>query len=93
MPKGQMQMTGEQRAVKDAQQLAETFANRFSKKLDVLKNASLTKDLRANLRSFQGAASKQLKELSKDAASRGPKKPKPAPTSKPKKSTYAKRKG
>ena len=74
MPKGQMTKTAEQRAVEDAQKLAATFAKRFSKKLDAIKATAVSKDLRNNLKSFTGAAAKQLKDAAKDAASRFPKK-------------------
>lgn len=72
MPKGKTEKTGEQRALDDAEKLAKTFAARMSKKLDAVPSATATKDLRANLRSFQGAATKQLSALQKDAKTRGP---------------------
>jgi hypothetical protein len=86
MPKGHMQMTAEQRAVQDAQKLTDTFAKRFSKKLGAIKATTVAKDLQNNLKSFSGAATKQLKDAAKDAATRGPGKKaaatKPAKTSK-----------
>jgi hypothetical protein len=87
MPKGQTQMTSEQRAVQDAQKLTDTFAKRFSKKLGAIKNTAVSKDLQSNLKSFSGATAKQLKDAAKDAATRGPGKKaaaaKPAKASKP----------
>lgn len=92
MPKGKTEMTSAQRAAKEAAKLAATFTKRLSKKLDAFPSVPAAKDLRTNLRSFSGAATKQLNEISKAAATASKKPTKPAPTSKPKKSGYAKRK-
>lgn len=91
MPKGQLVNTGEQTAVAELQRLTSKFAERFDKKLAKLPSSAAAKDLRSNLRSFSGGATKQLKELGKDAASRHPSKQKKA-SAKPA-PTPAKRKG
>lgn len=72
MPKGKAQFSAEQTALTGAQKLVSTFSKRFNAKLKSVPTSAASKDLAANLRSFEGAATKQLSALQKDAKTRGP---------------------